>query len=181
MRYALILPDGSIAQTRDFGDETPPSLSVNKGRWARDVVPAYDPATHTATPAPVQASGATDVEYVVAPRDIAVVRSEKLAELTRERLIAQDLPVTVQGKDFPANKEYRELVSNMASRKGRGKPTPAKIRGSNGQEVNLTPALLDGIEDAIAAQVENAWGRFWLRYDAVQAASTVEDVSNVTW
>jgi hypothetical protein len=112
---------------------------------------------------------------------LSKAKKQKLAQLEQLRKSTQTQNVTVQGKQFPANGEYRELIFNMASRSSRGKPIPAQLRGVNGQAVNLTPVLLGQIEDAIVAQIESAWANYWSKFDMVQAATTVEQVNSIQW
>lgn len=113
--------------------------------------------------------------------ELEVAREEKLSQLSRSRRAAQELPVTVAGQQFPANSEYREIVSNLVRRKNAGKPIPAILRGANGQPATITPVPLDQIDDAIAASVQAQWDRFLAKFDAVQAATTVDQVNAVVW
>ena len=179
MKYILVQPDGSIGRSWDF--DIPPVIPANKGKWLPDTPPTFDPKTHQLVRNPVQSVNAAEIAYTISARDLSTVRNEKLAEFEHMRKVAQEQDVTVQGKVFPANGEYREVISNLASRSGRGKPLPGSLRGKNGQSVTLNPTLLGQIEDTIAAQVQAAWDKYWLKYDLVQAASTVETINSVTW
>jgi hypothetical protein len=115
------------------------------------------------------------------PPEVSDVKAAKLMELKDARLSALLVDVTVGGKNYPADSEYRELISNMVSRATRGKPLPATLRGSNGVPVTLTTTLLDSIENTIAAQMQAAWDRYWARVDAVNTASTADLVLAVVW
>ncbi len=117
------------------------------------------------------------------PKTLAEVKATKLAQLEAARKQAIDNlpPVTVAGKDYPANTEYREVITGIARRKAAGRGRPARLRGKDGAEVVLTDALIDQIDDAITAAVQGAWDRYWARFDAVQAATTVDQVNAVEW
>jgi len=119
----------------------------------------------------------------IKPKTLAEVKATKLAQLEAARKQAIDNlpPVTVAGKDYPANTEYREVITGIARRKAAGRGRPARLRGKDGAEVVLTDALIDQIDDAITAAVQGAWDRYWARFDAVQAATTVDQVNAVEW
>lgn len=122
-----------------------------------------------------------DGSLTVTAKPLAGIKQAKISELKQAREAAAQADVTVAGKVFPADKDYQFLVSSMAARAARGKPLPGELRGVDGTPVALTAALLGQIEDAIVAQVEASWGRFWTRVDAVKAAADVAGVEAVTW
>ena len=117
------------------------------------------------------------------PKTLAEAKADKLKELERARKRAIDNlpPVRVAGKDYPANTEYREVITGIARRKAAGRGRPARLRGQDGTEVVLTDALIDQIDDAITAAVQAEWDRYWARFDAVQAATTVEQIDAIVW
>lgn len=125
-------------------------------------------------------AGALDAEP---PKPLNEVRADKLVQLEQIRRVAIETlpPVTVAGKDFPANAEYREVVTGLARRQSAGRPLPPTVRGADGTPVALTPVLIEQIDDAIAAAVRAQWDRYWARFDAVQAATTVEEINLVEW
>lgn len=180
MKYTLVLPNGTHGQSRDFPD-APPVLTPNKGRWLPDTKPEFNPATHVVTAVLPVPDNATSVPYAVTPRPLDAVKAEKIAVLESNRRMAVVADVTVAGKVYPADPEYREVISNLVSRSSRGKPLPLTLRGKDGIPISLTPTLLGNIEDAIAGQMQAAWDRFWSRYDSVQEAATVEAVMAVVW
>lgn len=110
-------------------------------------------------------------------------KKSKIAQLefARKQAIDNLPPVRVAGKDYPANSEYREIVTGIARRKAAGRGRPARLRCKDGAEVVLTDALIDQIDDAITAAVQAEWDRYWARFDAVQAATTVDQVNAVQW
>lgn len=181
MNYTLVKPDGTVGDTRDF-TTAPPTLAPNKGKWLPDNPPAYNPATHTRTRGP-QSVNAAEIAYIVTARPLATVRAEKIASLeqARQQAIATLPPVTVAGKQYPATPEYREIVTGVARRQAAGRPIPATLRGVDGTSVSLNAALIAQIDDTITAAVQEAWDRYWQRFDAVQAATTVEQVDGVAW
>lgn len=149
--------------------------------------PAADSAAHAVQ---LKAAGAIPADWVVhavdmvqPPRSVPEVKAAKLAQLeaARKAAIANLPPVTVAGKQFPANAEYREIISNLARRLGAGRPVPALIRGAGSVAVTLSAALVQQIDDAIAAAVQAQWDNYWAKVDAVNNAATVADVEAVVW
>lgn len=67
MKYTLVKPDGTTAQSHDF-DGPPPLISPNKGRWLPDNPPAYDSLTSTLQVMTPIAANATEIPYTVVPR-----------------------------------------------------------------------------------------------------------------
>lgn len=184
MRYTLVRPDGAAGQSHDF-DGQPPLISPNKGRWLPDNPPIYDQATHTlqmVTPVPADA---LEIGYVAITRPLNQVRAAKRAELKAARVAAILADVVIGTRTWPADEEFKRKLGNIIMRMSRGKPAPAKLRGTSGPAINTpTLAQLDAIDDAIAAQEDAAWDRYWLRIDVVQAAFDAGDVvaiDAVTW
>ena len=149
--------------------------------------PAADSAAHAVQ---LKAAGAIPADWVVhavdmvqPPRSVPEVKAAKLAQLeaARKAAIANLPPVTVAGKAYPANTEYREVITGIARRKAAGRPIPATLRGLDGTPATLNAALIDQIDDAITVAVQAQWDRYWQRVDAVQAATTVEQVNAVEW
>ena len=54
-------------------------------------------------------------------------------------------------------------------------------RGLDGTPATLNAALIDQIDDAITVAVQAQWDRYWQRVDAVQAATTVEQIDAIVW
>lgn len=117
------------------------------------------------------------------PALVDALRTAKLAFLEdKRRQVVETLPpVTVAGKQYPATPEYREVVTGIARRQAAGRPIPATLRGVDGTPANLNAALIAQIDDAITAAVQGAWDRYWQRFDAVQAATTVEQIDTISW
>lgn len=181
MKYTLVKPDGTTAQSHDF-DGPPPLIAPNKGRWLPDIPPAYNPATHTLqVVAPVPAD-AVAIAYTVMPRPLNQVRAAKRAELKAARDAAILADVTIGTRTWPSDEEFKRKLGNIILRVSRGKPAPAKLRGTSGPAINTpTLAQLDAIDDAIAAQEDAAWDRYWLLIDAMQAAPDVVTVNAIIW
>lgn len=118
----------------------------------------------------------------VTPKPLSEVRAAKRAELKAARDAAITADVTIGTRTWPSDAAFKLKLSAIIARMGRGKPAPAKLRGTSGPAIN-TPTLLqlDAIDDAIAAQEDAAWDRYWLRIDALQAAVTVAQVDAVVW
>ena len=115
--------------------------------------------------------------------ELLVDKEKKILELVgeRKRAIGSLPPVIVAGKQYPANSEYREVVSNLSRRSAAGRPIPASLRGADGSAAALTAAILTQIDDAISAAVQAQWDKYWQKYDQVQAAATVDQVNAVVW
>lgn len=181
MKYTFVKSDGNIGATREFVD-APPELAANKGKWLPDNPPPYNSTTHTRALG-VQSVNAAEIAYVVSARPINEVRDIKLAELQAARNAAEAANVTVQGKTFSAEPSIAKRFESLAARLRRGKPTTlTAIFQVNGSPVfPVTQALLDQIEDAIAAQGEAAWKKYADKVALVTAATTVEAVFAITW
>lgn len=116
-------------------------------------------------------------------KSLAETRQTKLEQMeqARKQAIASLPLVTVAGKQYPATPEYREIITGIARRQAAGRPIPATLRGADGTPATLNAALIGQIDDAITAAVQSAWDRYWQRFDAVQAATTVEQVDAIVW
>ena len=118
------------------------------------------------------------------PPPLSEVKATKLAQLEQARDAAERANVTVDGKVYSASESFQAKVSRAINQAGRGKPIAganAAWRTADAQPVVMTAALLGQIEDAITAQGEAAWARFWQRFDAVQIATTHAAVADVVW
>lgn len=117
------------------------------------------------------------------PKPLPQVKAEKLNELRQARETASVANVTVHGKTFSAETNIQTAFKRMANRMRRGKPSKLQaIMDVDGNPVtNVTQALLDGIEDTIADNTEDAWNKYVTLAAQVQAATTVEQVVAVTW
>ena len=120
---------------------------------------------------------------VAAVANLAAAKTKKLASLEASRKQAIDnlAPITVAGKQFPATTEYREVITGITRRQAAERPVPGTLRGADGVPVTLTPVLIGQIDDAIASSVQTQWDKYWNRFDAVQAAATVADITGVVW
>lgn len=118
------------------------------------------------------------------PKPLSEVKAAKLAQLEQARDAAERADVTVGGKVYSASESFQAKVSRAINQAGRGKPIAGAAdawRTADAQPIIMTATQLGLIEDAITAQGAAVWARFWQRFDAVQAAQTVEAVNAVTW
>lgn len=118
------------------------------------------------------------------PKPLTEVKAAKLAQLEQARDAAERANVTVGGKVYSASESFQAKVSRAINQSGRGKPVAGAAdawRTADAQPVVMTATLLGLIDDAITAQGAAAWARFWQRFDAVQAATTVDQVNAVVW
>lgn len=67
MKYTLVKPDGTPAQSHNF-DGPAPLIAPNKGRWLPDNPPAYDSLVATLQVVTPIAPIATEIPYTVVPR-----------------------------------------------------------------------------------------------------------------
>lgn len=110
------------------------------------------------------------------------VKAAKLASLRNSRDAASVANVTVQGKVFTAEPNTQTGIKRLADRMRRGKTTTlTAVLDVDGVPVSLSQALLDGIEDAIAANAEAAWNKYVQLAGQVKAATTAEQVNAVVW
>lgn len=126
----------------------------------------------------------TDAEAaVIQAPTLAQAKASKLVSLMVSRDAASSANITVQGKTFSAAPEIQTGIKRLADRMRRGKPTTLQaILDVAGNPVSPVPqALLDGIEDAIAANTEAAWNNYGAKVAQVNAAATVAQVNSVTW
>lgn len=114
---------------------------------------------------------------------LSEVRAAKLASLLSARQGALNTlpPVTVAGKQYPATPEYREVITGIARRQAAGRPVPTTLRGVDGTPVTLNATLINQIDDAITAAVQAVWDKYWSKFDAANAATTVAEVEAVVW
>jgi hypothetical protein len=119
------------------------------------------------------------------PLPLAAVKALKVKQLKAARDAAILADVTIGTRTWPSDDAFKLKLAAITARLVRGKPAPAKLRGTTGPAINTpTLAQLDTIDDAIAAQEDAAWDRYWLRKDAVQAAFDAGDavaINTVTW
>ena len=114
---------------------------------------------------------------VITPKPLTEVKATKLAQLeqARKNAIATLPPVTVAGKQFPADSEYQSVISNLSRRLAAARPLPATVRGVAGVAVTLNASLLNQLDDAISGAVQVQWDRYWTRFDEVDAAFKAND------
>lgn len=170
MKRALISHDGRLCDIVAPGSEFPVHPSM---QW----VDAPDDVSHD-----THEWNGVAVATKPGP-SLAYVKSEKLAELERARNAAESATVTVQGRPFPATEQFQAKVSRALNYVGRGKPLDLTDawRDGNAAPVAMTAVLLGQIEDAITAQSVAAWKRYWQKFDAVQAATTTEQLAAIIW
>lgn len=158
-------------------------MSYKIVRYANGDVACFGPNTDQYEPV-IPAGAVLTIEPTIPSKTLGEIKAEKLAQLEQARDAAERANVTVAGKVYSGSEAFKAKVSRALNQSGRGKP----IAGANdawrtvdAQPVVMTAALLGLIEDAITAQGAAAWTRFWQRYDAVQAATTVDQVNAVWW
>jgi len=125
----------------------------------------------------------TPAEIVAHLGPLEKIKERKLKELDAARNAAETASVTVQGKPFPATEQLKAKVSRALNYVGRGKSLnlTGAWRDGNAQPVNMTPALLGQIEDAITAQGVAAWQKYWIKFDEVMAANFTNEVDMIVW
>lgn len=116
------------------------------------------------------------------PKPLADVKEAKISSLRQSREAASVANVTVSGKVFTAEPETQTAFKRLADRLRRGKPTTlSAVLDVDGNPVAVSQALLDGIEDAIAANTEAAWNKYGQLAVQVKAAATVAEVEAIQW
>ena len=171
MKKILVhLESGRLCDIVDGGSE----FSVSPGLQWFDAPDNVSPETHKFS---------NGVVVAKPPKPLPQVKAEKLNELRQAREAASVANVTVQGKVFSAESNIQTAFKRLAERMRRGKPTKLQaIMDVDGNPITqVTQALLDGIEDAIADNTENVWNKYVTLAAQVQAATTVEQVVAVTW
>lgn len=168
MKYALVNPENEVllvvAKPKDRFDVAPPLAWVacpNEAvpdRWVRvgnEIVP-YTP-------------------------DMTLLKKVKLAQLHRAMESAIEAPVVVGGDTFRAKSVHRARIERLLDRGAKGKPLPAKIKTKDGTQVNLTPARLNNIHDAMTDQLDAAHERYTDVEVLVDAATTEAELDAITW
>ena len=142
----------------------------------------YGPNTNQYGPG-IPAGATLFIEENVPTYPITRIKAEKIASLegSRKQAIATLPPVTVAGKQFPADSEYQGVISNLSRRLAAALPVPAALRGVDGSSVTLNAALLNSLDNAISGAVQAQWDKYWLKFEAVQAATTADAVALVVW
>lgn len=116
------------------------------------------------------------------PPTLNDLKADKRRELKAARTAAIEADVAVGARTWPSDDSFKSRLTQLIARIGRGKPAPAKFRGTSGNPINTpTVAQLETIEDAIAAQEEAAWDRYWARIDALQDATNAAQVAAIVW
>lgn len=117
------------------------------------------------------------------PKPIATLKAEKSLQLRQVRDAACEANVTAQGKTFTAEQSTQTLLKRLGDRMRRGKPSAIQaLLDVNGNPVSpVTQALLDAIEDAIAANAEAAWNRYGQLMGQLSAATTAAQVEAIVW
>jgi len=109
-------------------------------------------------------------------------RLEKIASLRQSRNIASDADVIVNGKTFSADQDTQTAFKRLGDRLRRGKPTTLQaVLDVDSNPVALNQALIDNIEDAIAANIEAAWNKYGMLVGQVNTASTVAEIEEINW
>lgn len=108
-------------------------------------------------------------------------KQAQVALLGIDYIAARNANVTVLGNDYPADKDYQFMIVNLASRSGRGNNLPDTIRGASNVVVNLTPSLLDSIEDAIYEQVTVTTETLAVKTLQIEGATSVAEVQAITF
>ena len=170
MKKALIDSTGRLSYVGDSEFEVHPSFV-----WI-DVANGVSPDTHEYVGGSVQ---------LISPPPLSETKQHKLRALKAARDAAILADVTIGARTWPTDDAFKLKLAAITARLVRGKPAPAKLRGTTGPAIN-TPNLaqLDTIDDAISAQEADAWDHYWLLNDAVQAAFDAGDavaINAVIW
>ena len=113
---------------------------------------------------------------------LSKIKEAKLDSLRQARTAASNADVLVNGSTFTAESETQTGFKRLADRMRRGKPSSlTAILDAAGNPVPVNLALLDAIEDAIAANTEAAWNKYGILAQQVGVAVTVEAVNAVLW
>ncbi|MBF0628214.1 MAG: hypothetical protein HQL91_08325 [Magnetococcales bacterium] len=116
MQYALVF-NSEVLKKRDFGDDIPPSLAPNKGRWLpidEDGDPDHDPGIRSVITTTTILSDVVTITKTVADRPLSEVQAELVAMLKQETqaIILAAVPDYVQrnvgiGGIYPEEEEAR--------------------------------------------------------------------------
>jgi hypothetical protein len=141
-------------------------------------------------PDPANRDYAEYLEWVAAgnnpePADqpsLSQVAATKLEELRKKRNEASSADVVVAGNIFTAEPETQTGFKRLGDRLRRGRPSSLQaILDNTGTPVAVNLALLEAIEDAIAANTEAAWIKYGQLVQEVKAATTVESINAIVW
>lgn len=182
----FLLPHGGVTAN-------PPALGANQcarfvnGAWV--IEPDYRGVTYWLPDRTSKTISARGVALPVGALlsdpgpTLAQAKAAKLAALMASRDAACTANVVVQGKTFEASPNVQTGIKRLADRMRRGRPTTLQaILDASGNPVSpITQALLDGIEDAIAANTEAAWNHYGALVAQVNAATDAATVNAVVW
>ena len=110
------------------------------------------------------------------------VKAQKLAEIADMRVTAKFLPVVVSGNTWQVDSVSQSLITNSILLDQLGiLPIPATWRTYDNIDVPASTELLKSIALEAAAQTGRAYTQSWELKAAVEAATTVEEVTSIQW
>lgn len=120
------------------------------------------------------------IGIVIMPDSITDLKSAKLAQITQDRDTACFADVTVLDHSWQADIRSQQMLASAILLAQAGVYIPTVWRDANNVDVPITNvAQLVAIAGAMAAQTQAAYSDSWARKQALEAATTVEDVEGV--
>lgn len=108
------------------------------------------------------------------------VRALKLAQITKDRDAACFADATALGHLWQADSRSQQMLASAILLAQAGVYTPTVWRDANNVDVPIANvAQLVAIAGAMAAQTQAAYAQSWARKQALEAATTVEQIEGV--
>ena len=113
---------------------------------------------------------------------VSEIKSRKRSEINSNRSSARIAPVTLLGKEWQADKTSSDLLVNTILLVSLDIiPVPTIWRSLDNTNVEVTLQDLKSIAALIAINTQDAYTKSWQLKDSINSATTVEDISAITW
>ena len=180
MNYSLVNAAGQIV--RHLFTDNPDAYVPPGHRLLPDNPPAPGPYQLVNPELPVP-EYATTIPYVVSYMDLAEVKVRKKDSLTTQRNMVIVAGVEFEGNTFAADPtSIINLTSSLtAVQAGLQLPPDYGWRNVANVKIPMNSIQLRNLGDLMLQLVNSAYNNSWVKKDAVDAATTVEDVIAVQW
>lgn len=180
MLYSLVNAAGQIVRSRYTDNmnayappghrllpDTPPTPNEYQGLTRVEPVPEY----------------ATAIQYVIAYLSLPVVKAVKANAITQARNAEIAAGVIYGGHTYAADPTSALNLTATVSAIQAGIPLPADYgwRDEANVKVPMTPAQLVELAAVMLAHVNACYNNSWVKKDAAEAATTVEEVIAIQW
>jgi hypothetical protein len=153
--HDLVL-NGQVIKSREFNDDTPPTLASNKGKWLPRVVnmPAFDPLYQTQSLTKSVTATQSVWDFVVTDKPKAEVATEILKQLADKADQVKFEGITVGGIEISTDESALTRLSSALLVTTRKAGATFKFKDKTGVKRTADKAMLESIQDAIQAHYD---------------------------